>query len=129
MSEEEVAAGLSPRRRRAVAAVLVLVVLAAGAGAAWAEGAFRSHGSSGTGQGAPPATQQAVREDLSSQVPLTATLGYAGSYPVQGQGGGTLTWLPSAGQVISEGQVLYRVDNGTPVVLLYGVGAGLADAG
>jgi len=109
------------RRRRAVATVLVLAVLAAGAGAAWAEGAFGSRGSAGTGQDAlPPATQQVVREDLSSQVPLTATLGYAGSYPVQGQGGGTLTWLPSAGQVISQGQVLYRVDNGTPVVLLYG---------
>jgi hypothetical protein len=114
-------ARLSGRRRRAVATVLVLAVLAAGVGAAWAEGAFRSHGSSGTGQGAPPpATQRVVREDLSSQVPETATLGYAGSYPVQGQGGGTLTWLPSAGQVISQGQVLYRVDNGTPVVLLYG---------
>ena len=101
--------------------MLVLAVLAAGAGVAWSEGVFRSHGSSGTGQGAPPpATQPVVREDLSSQVPMTATLGYAGSYTVQGQGGGTLTWLPSAGQVISQGQVLYRVDNGTPVVLLYG---------
>ncbi|HXL89175.1 MAG TPA: efflux RND transporter periplasmic adaptor subunit [Streptosporangiaceae bacterium] len=114
-------ARLSGRRRRAVATVLVLVVLAAGAGAAWAEGAFGSHGSSGTGQGAPPpATARVVREDLSSQAPLTATLGYANSYTVQGQGGGTLTWLPPAGQVISQGQVLYRVDNGTPVVLLYG---------
>jgi hypothetical protein len=28
--------------------------------------------------------------------------------------------LPSAGQLIRQGQVLYRVDNGTPVVLLYG---------
>src|ERR1700677_2844375 len=114
-------ARLSGRRRRAVATVLVLVVLAAGAGAAWAEGAFRSHSSSGTGQGAPPpATQQVVREDLSSQEPLTATLGYANSYTVRGQGGGTLTWLPAAGQVIGQGQVLYRVDNGIPVVLLYG---------
>jgi multidrug efflux pump subunit AcrA (membrane-fusion protein) len=51
---------------------------------------------------------------------VNATLGYAGSYPVTGRGGGTLTWLPSAGQVISQGQTLYRVDNGSPVVLLYG---------
>ncbi|MGH3288329.1 MAG: hypothetical protein ACRDPD_27220, partial [Streptosporangiaceae bacterium] len=111
----------SGRSRRALATVLVLAVLAAGAGVAWSEGVFRSHGSSGTGQGAsPPATRPVVREDLSSQVPMTATLGYAGSYTVPGKGGGTLTWLPSAGQVISQGQVLYRVDNGTPVVLLYG---------
>ncbi len=107
------------RRRRTVA--VVLVVLGAGAGIAWAAGAFRSQGSSGTGPGAPPpATQPVVREDLSSQVPVSATLGYADSYTVRGQGGGTLTWLPSAGQVIRQGQVLYQVDNGVPVVLLYG---------
>ena len=37
-----------------------------------------------------------------------------------GQGGGTLTWLPSAGRVIRQGQVLYKTGNGSPVVLLYG---------
>jgi hypothetical protein len=61
-----------------------------------------------------------ARRDLSSQTPLNATLGYAASYPVRGQGSGTLTWLPPAGQVIRQGQVLYQVDNGDPVVLLYG---------
>ena len=110
-----------PSRGGAVAVVLVLAVLASAAGIAWAAGAFRSHNSSGTGQGAPPpATQAVVRENLSSQVPVTATLGYADSYTVRGQGAGTLTWLPSAGQVIRQGQVLYRVDDGSPVVLLYG---------
>jgi hypothetical protein len=107
-------------RRRAVAMAVVLVVLAAGAAIAWRAGAFGSHGSSGTGQGVPPsATQPVVQEDVSSTTPVSATLGYAGSYTVRGQGG-TLTGLPSAGQVIRQGQVLYRVDNGTPVVLLYG---------
>jgi len=109
------------RRHRAVAVVLVLVVLGAGAGGAWFAGAFRSDDSSGTGQGAPPpATQAVVREDLSSQVPVEATLGYAVSYTVRGPTEGTLTWLPSAGQVIRQSQVLYQVDNGVPVVLLYG---------
>ena len=61
-----------------------------------------------------------LRENLSSQTPVDATLGYAGSYTVRGQGGGTLTWRPAAGKVIGQGQVLYRVDNGVPVVLLYG---------
>jgi hypothetical protein len=61
-----------------------------------------------------------TRQDLSAVTPVTATLGYAGSYPVTGQGGGTLTWLPSPGRVIPQGQALYRVDNGSPVVLLYG---------
>src|SRR5262249_59072229 len=48
-----------------------------------------------------------------------ATLGYAGSYTVTGHGG-TITWLPAPGRVIRQGQILYRVGNGTPVVLLYG---------
>jgi hypothetical protein len=61
-----------------------------------------------------------MRRTLSQTTTVNATLGYAGSYTVRGQGSGTLTWLPSAGQVIRQGQVLYRVDNGTPVVLLYG---------
>jgi len=121
-----VAAGTAGRawrraRRRAVAALLVLTVLGAGAGIAWAAGAFWSQNPSGTGPGAPaPATQAVVREDLSSQVPVTATLGYADACTVRGQGGGTLTWLPAPGQVIGQGQALYRVDNGVPVVLLYG---------
>jgi multidrug efflux pump subunit AcrA (membrane-fusion protein) len=61
-----------------------------------------------------------TRQDLSSRTPVDATLGYAGSYTVRGQGGGTLTWLPPAGQVIGQGHVLYKVDNGSPVVLLDG---------
>jgi hypothetical protein len=109
------------RRRPATAAVLVLVVLGAGAGIAWPAGAFRSQDSPGDAAGAvPPATQAVTREDLSSTTPVTATLGYADSYTVRGQGGGALTWLPAAGQVVGQGQALYRVDNGTPVVLLYG---------
>jgi hypothetical protein len=107
------------RRRRAVPVALVLVLLGAAAGIAWAAGAFRSHNSPKTGA-PPPAMQPVVKENLSSQVPVTATLGYADSYTVRGQGEGTLTWLPSAGRVIRQGQALYRVDNASPVVLLYG---------
>ena len=117
-------AGGAPRRGRRVAAgVAVLVVLGAGAAGGWYAGVFRSHGSSGGGSGAglpAPATQPVTRRDLSSQTPVNATLGYAGSYPVPGRGGGTLTWLPPAGRVIGQGQVLYRTGNGSPVVLLYG---------
>jgi hypothetical protein len=106
---------------RAAAVVAVVVVLATATGIAWRAGVFGARGSSGAGPAAPaPATQQVVREDVSATTPVTATLGYAGSYTVRGQGGGALTWLPSAGRVIGQGQVLYRVDNGTPVVLLYG---------
>jgi len=117
-------AGVTPRRGRGrrVAAGAVVVVLAAAGVAAWRAGVFGPDGSPGAAAGgAPPPTTQAVTlRDLSATTPVTATLGYAGSYPVTGRGGGTLTWLPSAGQVIRQGQALYKVDNGTPVVLLYG---------
>ncbi len=113
-----------PRWGRRMAAGLTVVVVAGGGGAAaWSAGAFRSGGTPGSGGNASAvstATAPVTRRDLSSQTPLDATLGYAGSYTVRAQGGGTLTWLPPAGRVIRQGQVLYRVDNGVPVVLLYG---------
>ena len=62
----------------------------------------------------PPATAAVTRQDIAATTPVTATLGYAGSYPVRGQGGGTLTWLPSAGQVIRPGHPLYRTGDGIP---------------
>jgi hypothetical protein len=122
---EALAAGAargSRRRGGRVAAGLVVVLVALGVAGAWRAGVFSPAGSSGSGQqGRPaPATQAVVREDLSATTPVSATLGYAGSYRVTGQGGGTLTWLPPEGQVIGQGRVLYRVDNGSPVVLLYG---------
>jgi hypothetical protein len=97
------------------------MALAAGAVLAWRAGAFSPAASSGTGRGAPaPTTAAVTRQHLSATTPVTATLGYADSYSVTGQGGGTLTWLPPAGRVIRQGQALYRTGNGSPVVLLYG---------
>src|SRR6266568_3872819 len=87
----------------------IVVVVAAGAVSAWRAGVFSPAASPGSGpQGAPaPATAAVTRQDLAAVTPVTATLGYARSYPVTGQGSGTLTWLPPAGQVIRQGQVLY----------------------
>jgi hypothetical protein len=101
-------------------------VVTAAAVSAWRAGVFgppatSASGSGPAGQGTPaPATAAVTRQDLSAVTPVTATLGYAGSYPVTGRGGGTLTWLPPAGRVIRQGQALYETDNGSPVVLLYG---------
>src|ERR1700685_3255414 len=109
------------KRRRWVTATVVLVVLGAGAGAAWSAGVFRPHGLSSGNTGAPPPqTYPVTRQNISETTSENATLGYASSYTVTGQGGGTLTWLPSAGSVIRQGQVLYRTDNGIPTVLMYG---------
>ena len=110
------------RRRGRWVALGIVVVVAAVAVSAWRAGVFSPAASSGSGQQeAPaPATQPVTRQDLAATRPETATLGYAGSYTVTGPGGGTLTWLPPAGRVIRQGQVLYKTGNGAPVVLLYG---------
>jgi len=122
---EALAAGepRGPRGRGRWVAAGLAVVLAALAASAWRAGVLSPASSSGTGQqGAPaPATAPVTRQDLSATTPVTATLGYADAYTVTGHGGGTLTWLPAAGRVIRQGQVLYKTDNGNPVVLLYGL--------
>src|SRR5580693_3629906 len=111
-----------PRGRGRWVALGIVVMVAAGAISAWRAGVFSPAAASGTWpRGAPPpATARVTRQNLSAVTPVTATLGYAGSYPVTGRGDGTLTGLPSAGQVIRQGQALYETDNGSPVALLYG---------
>jgi hypothetical protein len=116
--------GVTGRRRRGgwLAAGIAVVVASTGVLSAWAAGAFSAVSSpEASGRGAlAPATAAVVREDIAAVTPVAATLGYAGSWAVTGQGGGTLTLLPQPGQVIRQGQVLYRIGNGSPVVLLYG---------
>jgi len=116
------AAPAGARGRGRWVALGVVAVIAAGTAAAWRAGAFSPAAASGAGQqGAPPpATAAVTRQRLSATTPVTATLGYAGAYAVTGRGSGTLTWLPSPGQVIRQGQALYRTDNASPVALLYG---------
>jgi hypothetical protein len=114
------AAATGSRGLRRWAALGIVVVVAAGAVSAWRVGAFSPAATSGAGGQEAPATATVTRQDLAAVTPVNATLGYAGSYTVTGRGGGTLTWLPSAGQVIGQGQALYRIGNGSPVVLLYG---------
>ncbi|MFL6072530.1 MAG: hypothetical protein ACJ73S_03945 [Mycobacteriales bacterium] len=112
---------MNRRRGRWVIGALVLVLATAAAMAALA-GAFPGHGrpgggSDGTGSGTSLAT--VTRRSLSERTQVSGTLGFAGSYTVLGPGTGVVTWLPAAGQVIDQGQVVYRVDE-APVVLLYG---------
>jgi hypothetical protein len=72
----------------------------------------------------PPNTVKVEKRELSAMVSLSGTLTYRAApdgspYSVINQSQGTYTKLPELGQVISQGQVLYRV-NDSPVVLLYG---------
>jgi hypothetical protein len=50
---------------------------------------------------------------------MNGTLGYVDDADIASQVEGTITALPAVGRVISQGEVLFAVDN-TPVVLLYG---------
>jgi multidrug efflux pump subunit AcrA (membrane-fusion protein) len=110
----------SARHRGRWVAAGLAVVAAAALLAGWRAGVFTAADSPGTGERGAPATQPVVREDIAATTPVSATLGYAGSFTISGQGSGTLTWLPQAGRTIRQGQALYRVDDGSPVVLLYG---------
>jgi hypothetical protein len=75
-------------------------------------------------QQAPAHTAQVERRTLSAMVSQAGILTYrarsdGSPYSVINQARGTYTKLPAAGQVISQGHVLYRV-NDRPVVLLHG---------
>jgi hypothetical protein len=72
----------------------------------------------------PVNTVKVETRTLSAMVSLDGTLTYRSGadgspYSVINQAQGTYTKLPLIGQVISQGQVLYQVDD-SPVVLLYG---------
>ena len=113
-------AGTRRSRRWWVIVAAVLVLIAAGA-LTVVGGAFdRGGGNSSQGDnGSATSLATVQRRSLSRQTQFNGTLGYAGSYTVMAQAQGTVTWLPKVGQVIHDGQVLYRVDQ-APVVLLYG---------
>jgi hypothetical protein len=101
------------------AAIAGMTVVAVGLVSVWLGGGFTAGAGGEDGGLAAPQTEAVTRQTLSEQMTVDATLGYGGTYPVLGHTG-TLTWVPVPGQVIRQGQVLYRVDSGDPVVLMYG---------
>jgi hypothetical protein len=110
------ARGLTAAAVVALALITVLVVVDPFAGAAR---------STSVQDNSYPTGLVAVRRGaLSSQVTGVGTLGYSAAaggspYGVVNQASGHLTAVPTVGQVIAQGRVLYRVDN-HPVVLLDG---------
>ena len=124
-----------PRRSVAVGVALVVVVVASG-GTALATGVVGKHGHAGPGTaggGYRTSTATVTRRSLTSQSVVNATLGDAGTWtvampqssssssssPAGGSGSGTFTWLPTVGNTIRQGHVIYQV-SGRPAVLLYG---------
>lgn len=110
------------RGRRRLLAGLVAVALVAGGVAVTVTRPFTHTHSSPvpqTGSVLPTSLASVISGRLSSQTQVNATLVFAGSYSVINHATGTFTSLPTAGQVIRQGEVLYRVD-GNPVIVLYG---------
>ena len=108
-------------RRRSLLTVSALVVAGAAIAVVVAN-PFAGNGGTagGLADNADPTSVTTVSQgDISSQTQVSGTVGYSGSYTVVNQAQGTITWLPTIGQVVSEGHVLYDV-SASPVVLLYG---------
>jgi multidrug efflux pump subunit AcrA (membrane-fusion protein) len=101
----------------------VLVVAAAGtSGVLVATGVVGGHDPAknpSPDSAAATSTAVVTRQTLSERTSVNGTLGYARTFHVIGHANGTITGLPSVGDIISQGHVLYRV-NGDPVVLLQG---------
>jgi peptidoglycan hydrolase-like protein with peptidoglycan-binding domain len=118
---------VAPRGHRPWLLVVLVLGLAAAGSAVVLTDPFAGGASAKGGvpdNGYPTSLATVTRGSLSSQTSVGGTLGYAAApdgsaYEVVNQASGTLSWLPSSGQVIACGQVLYRVSN-NPVVLLCG---------
>lgn len=106
---------------RVLAAAAILAAVVAIVGMAVTSGAKPA---SAAAQPKSGNTAQVEKRTLAATVPQDGTLTYqalsdGSPYSVIGQASGTYTDLPAAGRVVTEGHVLYRVNDG-PVVLLSG---------
>ena len=104
-------------RRRAVLSSGAALVVAAGAGAGW--WLQSAPAASPAASRVPTGSVTVTRTDLSTTAIVSGTLGYTGTYRAYNVVGGTVTWLPQPGQVISRGSPVFAIDN-KPVRLFYG---------
>jgi hypothetical protein len=105
-------------RRRAVAALALLIavgIIVAVVLRASSSPPSRPAGAAGSSS----ATTTVRRRDLVETDSEPGTLGHTNQQTVYNRLGGTITWLPSVGQVITPGQALFRIA-GEPVILMNG---------
>jgi hypothetical protein len=108
---------LRGRRRVAAGAALVAAASAVAVVAIGSGAPSRANSGGGPAKAAGAATVE--RRDLVSVDTESGTLSYANARTVYDRLSGTITWLPSVGQVIAPGHPLFYVDN-APVVLFDG---------
>ena len=108
---------MSPRK--AAIGLAAAVAVGGGVAAAVVIGLPDAEGGSTPRSAMPPATATVTRETLIDRKDSDGKLGYGDTTTISARLAGTLTALPVAGQTITRGTALSRVDN-TPVVLLYG---------
>ena len=109
------------RKTWVLAGAAVLVAVSATGGVVVMSGAKQA---TPAAQEPPANTAKVEKGTLSAMVSLDGTLTYrarsdGSPYAVINQASGTATLLSAVGQVVEQGQVIYRV-NDNPVVLLYG---------
>jgi hypothetical protein len=104
-------------RRIVVGGAVVVVVLLGATAAAFS---LRSEPSkAASASPAPVATATVERRDLLDRESVEGTLGYGATRSVSSPRAGTITALPSLGDVVSRGESLFEID-GRPVPLFYG---------
>lgn len=122
MSTDDAPATAEPRRPRVVPVLTVgVLVLAAGGGGVWLAG--RDGGPSAAepvSRAVPTATALVERRDLVDRHDIDGTLAFVGERRVAAPVEGTVTRLPSEGQVVSRGQSLLSLDDRATAFVLYG---------
>ncbi len=103
--------------RLAIGVGAAVVVVGAGGVAAFGFGG--SDPAPPPATGGPPGTAKVAKTTLTSTEKVSGTLGYGTPSTLTRSGQGTLTWLPSAGDVVTRGKTAYSVDD-KPVPALYG---------
>ncbi|MET8043672.1 peptidoglycan-binding domain-containing protein [Micromonospora sp. NPDC005215] len=107
------------RRARGRAAAVVGAVVLMGAMAVVAVGLGGRRPEAPSAANLPAGTAQVTRETMQDTNEVAGDLGYGTPIGLPGRIPGTVTEVPLAGDVITRGQPLYRVDN-DPIVLMYG---------
>lgn len=107
------------RRRRTLVTGVVVVLAVAGIGFALINPFHYGAKTKTTKPTMPTGLATVTLGTLTARTSVSGTLSYAGSYQAVNQATGPYTMLPSTGQVIKQGKVLYTV-NGKPVAFLRG---------